>query len=416
MAEPIRVLHVLGRLNMGGAESRIMDLYRHMDREQVQFDFLVHYRLTDEDRRSGAGTDTDTLLRLRPAEDFDEEACALGARIYVLPRFTGTNLHEYQKACRAFFAGHHGWAAIEGHMTSMASVYLPIAKEAGVPVTIAHARSAGVDAGIRGIATRIFRRSLPERCDIMMSCSRPASVSVFGEKVADSGKIMMVPNALDLSAFHYDAALRRQMRTEYGIPEDAFVIGHVGRFDAVKNQAFLARVGSALRQPGKDDSSAAGAAAPEGKTVPLRFLFVGEGRLRDDVLDAFAGAGLADQVIFAGLQPRERTAALYQAFDLFTLPSLYEGLPGTVIEAQSAGLPCVIADTITEEVALTDLVTRLPLADPAAWARIITARMQTGTDRQEQSEQALRILTDAGYEIKSAAARMQTFYTSLANR
>ena len=165
--QPIRVLHVFGKLNRGGAESRVMDLYHHMDRSKVQFDFLVHYKAGNEGKRSGK-----SLEELRPPEDLDEEVRALGGRIYVLPRFTGTNLWEYRKACREFFAAHHDFAAVEGHMTSMASVYLPIAKAAGVPVTIAHARSAGVDAGIRGLATRFFRKSLPKKCDLMMSCSK----------------------------------------------------------------------------------------------------------------------------------------------------------------------------------------------------------------------------------------------------
>ena len=421
--KPVRVLHVFGRLNMGGAETRVMDLYRHMDREKVQFDFLVHYRRTDEDRAAGVGTDSDALLAARPKEDFDEEARSLGAHIYVLPRFTGTNLSEYKKAAHAFFVMHHDWAVIEGHMTSMASVYLPIAKEeaakaagssgkdggaegapdAVVPVTIAHARSAGVDAGIRGLATRMFRRSLPRRCDIMMSCSGPAAVSVFGEKAAKSGKVMMIPNALDLDAFRFDPSLRRSMREAYGISEDTLVIGHVGRFDAVKNQAFLAKVG-------------AGLAASRGQSAcaAFLFLFIGKGDLQPQVRDEFEKEGLGGNVVFAGQQAREQTAALYQAFDVFVLPSLYEGLPGTVIEAQAAGLPCVIADTITQEVAATDLVQRISLEDTEGWTRSIAKHVPGETDRAFASSDARRKLAEAGYEVRSAAGRMQGIYLELA--
>ena len=457
---------------MGGAETRIMDLYRHIDREKVQFDFLVHYRRSDAQKADGVGTDTDALYQARPQEDFDEEALSLGARIYVLPRFTGTNLSEYKKACHTLFAQHHEWAVIEGHMTSMASVYLPIAKEeaakaAGaaedavrIPVTIAHARSAGVDAGLRGAATRIFRRSLPRKCDIMMSCSGPASVSVFGEKAARSGKVRIVPNALDLDAFRYDADAREKARAEYGISGDTLVIGHVGRFDPVKNQAFLAKVGAELKKICRHK---------------FLFLFVGAGDLQASVREAFEGEGLGDKdwddkadalspipdiaagaasrdpigetclppiadakgldfssgcvphtrqhavyVRFTGLLPREKTAEVYQAFDVFALPSLYEGLPGTVIEAQAAGLPCVIADTITEEVAVTGLVQRLPLNDPATWARAIAEaaeipeRQPDAAGRARISADALERLAGAGYEIRSAARKMQEMYLELA--
>ena len=192
--EPIRVLHVLGKLNMGGAESRIMDLYRHIDRDKIQFDFLVHYGVSKA--ACGGDDSTENLLRLRPKEFFDDEITALGGRIYVLPRFDGRNLLRYRKAAGAFFAGHHEFAAVEGHMTSMASVYLPLAKAAGVPLTIAHARSAGVDPGLRGLATRWLRRPLPKRCDCMLACSRPAGISVFGEKACREGRVQFMPNAV----------------------------------------------------------------------------------------------------------------------------------------------------------------------------------------------------------------------------
>ncbi|MDE7282698.1 MAG: glycosyltransferase, partial [Lachnospiraceae bacterium] len=117
MEEPIRILHVLGGLSLGGAESRIMDLYRNMDRQKIQFDFLVH--------SSGE-------------EHFDEEIEALGGRIYRVPRFKVYNLFSYKKAIKSFFTVHHEYTAVHGHMTSTAGIYLPVAKKAGVPVTVAH--------------------------------------------------------------------------------------------------------------------------------------------------------------------------------------------------------------------------------------------------------------------------------------
>lgn len=399
---PIRILHVFGKLNRGGAESRVMDLYRHMDRTKVQFDFLVHFRDSCED--------PDTLAARRPKEDLDDEVLAMGGRIYVLPRFTGTNLGQYKRACRRFFAAHHDFTAVEGHMTSTASIYLPIAKDAGVPVVMAHARSAGVDAGLRGIATRWLRRSLPGKCDRMLSCSQEASVSVYGRRAFEEGKIMLVPNALELAPFFFDEEKRRRVRAGYGIPDNAVVIGHVGRLDAVKNHSYLAGVGREL----------AG--------CEVRFLFAGKGALKEQIQKAFEEAGLGEKVIWTGQLSREETAAVYQAFDVFAFPSLYEGMPGTVIEAQAAGLPCVIADTITEEAVLSNLVIRLPIGDgdKALWAKEIKRRTASTDEekglvlagdaagRREASARAGVLLDAAGYDVETAAVKMQKFYIELA--
>ncbi len=129
MKEPIRVLQVLGGTNLGGAESRVMDSYRHMDRDKIQFDFCVH----TEERGF-----------------FDEEIERLGGHVYRVPRFRVLNWVSYRKVRKDFFREHPGYRAVHGHMTSTASIYLPIAKKEGVPLTIAHARSAGVDPGMKG--------------------------------------------------------------------------------------------------------------------------------------------------------------------------------------------------------------------------------------------------------------------------
>ena len=133
MEKPVRVLHVLGKTDLGGAESRIMDLYRHIDRARVQFDFLVH---TEEEGY------------------FDQEIYELGGRIFRVPRFRLYNYFSYRKAVKDLFRLNHDFQVVQGHMTSTAAVYLPIAKKAGVPVTVAHARSAGVDKGMKGTITK----------------------------------------------------------------------------------------------------------------------------------------------------------------------------------------------------------------------------------------------------------------------
>ena len=207
METPIRILHVLGGTNLGGAESRTMDLYRHMDKSMVQFDFLVH---TDKEGY------------------FDKEIEELGGHIYRVSRFRVYNYFSYVRQWKRFFKVHHEYRAVQGHMTSTAAIYLPIAKKAGISVTIAHARSAGVDRGIKGALTRYLRRNLPEKTDFMFTCSRLAGISVFGKKAVEEGKTVFLPNAIDCGNFAYNPEMRKKIREELGIA-DQYVIGHVGR-------------------------------------------------------------------------------------------------------------------------------------------------------------------------------------------
>ena len=216
--KPVRVLHVLGTTNLGGAESRIMELYRCIDRSQVQFDFLIH---TKEDGH------------------YSEEIRSLGGHIYSLPRFKFFNIAEYRKAIRTFFKEHKEFTVIQGHMTSTAAIYLPIAKQEyarqSLPlITAAHARSAGVDKGLKGIATRILRIPLKNRADYLFTCSKEAGIAVYGTKAVRDGRVWTIPNAIDAERFHFQQNVRDEIRTELGI-QDKFVIGHVGRFGFMKN-------------------------------------------------------------------------------------------------------------------------------------------------------------------------------------
>ena len=159
MDKPIHVLHVLGGVGLGGAESRIMDLYRQMNREEIQFDFLVHdFTVRNGFREARRDESTEkqrgkTDERVRKPQFYDEEIQAMGGHIYVLPKFKGYNYLAYRRAVRDFFAAHREFRVVQGHMTSTAGIYLPIAKKAGVPVVAAHARNAGVVKGLKGLAT-----------------------------------------------------------------------------------------------------------------------------------------------------------------------------------------------------------------------------------------------------------------------
>lgn len=376
MGEPVRVLHVLGGLSLGGAESRVMDLYRCMDRDKVQFDFLIHRR--------------DIGSAAYQKHFYEEEVEALGGRVYALPKFMVYNYVSYRRAVRDFFQSHHEFAVVQGHMTSTASIYLPQAKKAGVPVVCAHARSAGVDKGIKGIVTKLLRLPLLKKADYCLACSKEAGEAVFGPKWAGSPKARLVPNAIDAQRFQYNTTLREKVRTELSLG-DSFVIGHVGRFHYAKNHEFLMAIFGRLHQN----------LDKKGKTCKL--LLLGEGDGMAAAKAQAAALGVEKDVLFLG--NRKDVEAYYQAFDLFLFPSRFEGLPGTVVEAQAAGLRCIISDRITTEVGISELVSFHSLEDgDQQWAEEVERSLSY--ERKDGCEAVKK----AGFDVREQARRLERFY------
>ena len=386
MGEAVRVLHVLGNTNLGGAESRIMDLYRHTDRNRVQFDFLVH---------SGE-------------EGFyEKEIRELGGRIFRVPRFRIYNYFSYRKALKEFFQKHHEFALVQGHMTSTAAIYLPIAKKAGVKKTAAHARSAGVDKGLKGTMTRFLRRNLADKADYLFTCSELAGISVYGEKAVREGKTIFIPNAIDCAGFTFDPEKRKKMREELGLT-DALIIGHVGRFHYAKNHEYLLRVFAELCRM---SAGAGGSTAETGADQKYHLILLGEGPLMEDTRKLAEELGVVDRVHFLG--NHKNIADYYQAMDYFVYPSRYEGMPGTIVEAQASGLPCLMSDTICREVIATELVETMSIEkEPKVWAEGLQRRIDALVSKQENREKYAAKMAAAGFDVQAQAERMMRFYES----
>ena len=364
MSEPIRVLHVFGGLALGGAESRVMDLYRSIDREKVQFDFLVHSA---------------------SEQHFDKEIYSLGGRIYRVPKFKVYNWFGYKRALKQFFSEHKEFRAVHGHMTSTAAIYLPIAKKAGVPITIAHSRSAGVQSGLKGFVTKMLRGSLKYKTDYCLACSKEAGEAVYGKKWSDAGKVEVIPNAIAAEKYIYNESVRKEMRETLDV-SDKFVIGHVGSFREPKNHTFLIQIFAKIYEKRKD----------------AVLLLLGDGVLRPQIEEQVALAGLSEAVRFMGNQS---VAPYYQAMDVLVFPSLYEGLPGTVIEAQTAGLFCVVSDRVTREVEVTELAQFLSLDLSAdEWADFVL--IHADYERHSRYEE----VAAAGFDIKTQEKRYFEIY------
>lgn len=377
MPKAVRILHVLGGTGLGGAESRIMDLYRQMNREEIQFDFLVHSSAVKH-----AGDDPSA----RKPQFYDEEIRNMGGHIYVLPKFKVYNYFAYRKAVRVFFKTHHEYHVVHGHMTSTASIYLPIAKRAGVPVTVAHSRSAGVGKGLKAIATKILRRNLYRKCDYCFACSKAAGIDAFGAVWVNKGNVRIIHNAIDVGRFTYQPKVRNEMRKKLHI-EDKLVIGHVGRFFHAKNHPYLIDVFAALYVLRND----------------AVLILVGDGEDKEKIQQKCKELGIEEHVLFVGNQGHPEN--YYQAFDFFLLPSHYEGLPGVLVEAQAAGLKCIVSDKVTTEAKVTDLVTYMSIEQPAEiWAREILLQETYG--RRDTYQEIVR----NGFDVKTQAKMYSSFY------
>lgn len=373
MGQPVRILHILGNTQLGGAESRIMDLYRHMDRSVVQFDFVVH------SKEEGY---------------FNEEIRKLGGRIFRVPRFRVLNYFSYCRAWKKLLQEHRDadgrseFHMIQGHMTSTAAIYLPIARKCGIETTIAHARSAGVDKGLKGILTRFLRRNLSKKADYLFTCSELAGISVFGKKAVEQGRTRFLPNAIDCQKFAPDPLVREKIRRELGI-EKCYVIGHVGRFHYAKNHEYLLHVFAELVKR---------------KTRDYVLLLLGEGSGMEDIRILSRELGIGDKVYFLG--NKSNVNDYYQAMDYFVYPSRFEGMPGTIVEAQTAGLRCLMSDTICKEVIATELVTTRSIReDPGLWADEIEQHLQY------QRSSRVDEMKELGFDVHGQAVLMTDFYT-----
>lgn len=375
MEEPIRVLQIVGRMDRGGIENFVMNIYRNIDREKVQFDFLCHYG------REAA---------------FNDEIRAMGGRIYEMPAIRDEThvyywkLFEYIKALEKFFKEHKEYKIIHGQMTNTASIYMPIAKKHGVTTRIAHSHNSHGKVGMLGVVTDILKKPVFKYATDLFACSEAAAKYFYPESYITAGKVKIVPNAVDAGKFRFNPEKRKQMRIEFGVA-DKLVIGCVGRFRTEKNQAFLLGV---LQEALKTEPNAV-------------LLFAGDGPLEDDVKQKAAEMRIADKCVFLGM--RSDIPDVMQAMDVLAMPSLFEGLPVTGIEAQAGGLSVIASTGIPDEMNAIDMVEFIGLEDgEKVWAeKLVETAKQPKVDTIEK-------IKKARYDIHTLAPWLQEFYLSRA--
>lgn len=372
--EPIHVLVLDTVMDRGGAEAMIMNYMRNIDRDVIQFDFL-----TNRDYRAA----------------YEDEIESLGGKIYhmcpMYPKYFG----QYKREVREFLKHHPEYRIIHSNLEERSYFALKEAKKLGVPVRISHSHNRPLGVNLKLIVRYYFRFMLKYYNTHMFACGVEAGDWLYGKKNRD--KVIVMKNAIDALQYRYNAQVQNAMRKELGI-EGKKVIGHVGRFFSQKNHTFLIDIFKAVHDKDSD-------------TV---LLLVGGGEADDSLKNQIKAKvkelGLEEAVLFLGV--REDVDRVVQAFDLFLLPSLFEGLPVTMVEAQAAGLPCVISDKVPIQCDITGNVQVVALDDaPEKWADKICDILENFEKRDTYEK-----IVEAGFDIKENAKWLKEFYVEALER
>ncbi len=359
-----RVLCILSSMNAGGAETFLMKIYRALDKSRYQMDFCIN---------------------VKEKCFYEDEITALGGKIFRIPS-KSENLKEFKKQLAALVKDQKYKYVLRITSSAMGFMDLKIAKKAGAVVCIARSSNASDGGGFKANVAHCAGRALyGQYVDVKIAPSDLAAIYTFGKRAYENGTVKILHNAIDTDLFRYEKEKRKRIWDELGISEKALVVGHIGRFSKQKNHGYLIDIFAELKKQ-KEDAV---------------LLLVGTGELQDDVRRKVHECRLDKDVIFAGV--RSDIPALLSAMDVFVFPSLYEGMPNTVIEAQATGLPCLIADTITREADITGLVEYLPITENVnLWAGKILGAACVRFSQKEAFQQQ-------HYDIRSTVADFTNF-------
>lgn len=366
--KPIRILQIVTKMDAAGIETFLMNVYRKIDRTKLQFDFLTH--------RSEKGF-------------FDDEIRELGGKIYNVPPINPLKHKNYLKALNVFFATHKEYKIVHSHINTFSLYPLREALKADVPIRVAHSHIADVPFDLK-TPFRIYTKSkLSKYSTHNFACSAMAGKWLYGEDAILKNNFKVINNSIDTAKYSYNKEVRKKLRNELGIEEE-FVIGHIGRFNKQKNHEFLIKIFKAVHE----------------KHPTAVLMLVGDGHLRGKFEKQVKDLNLHKNVIFTGVRPDVNE--LLQVMDVFVFPSFFEGLGIVAVEAQAAGLPCLLSETIPEEAHVTNLAEVLSLKDPIQMWR---DKILEHTSRQDRVVTEKQIRAN-GYDISETSNWLENFYLS----
>lgn len=365
MSEPKRIAQIVGKWVGGGVEAVIMNYYRNIDKSKIQFDFLC-----DEDSTN------------IPYEEIE----SLGGRVILIPPYQKP--FKYHKELKRILK-ENKYEIVHSHISTMSLFSLFAAKCAGVKVRVAHSHSTTNKAEWKkNLMKQVLKHFSKVFATHYMCCSELAGRWLFGNRTYDKRKVYLLNNAIDLDKFKYNEDIKKSKREELGIDQDALVIGHIGRFVQQKNHTFLIDIFNEITKLND-------------KAV---LLLAGQGPLMDETKEKVDSLGITDKVKFLG--QRSDANELYQAFDVFLLPSLYEGLPVVGVEAQAAGLLCFLSSDMTKETKVLESTTIMTLQDsPEEWGKAIVDKVST-FERKDIKEE----ISANNFNIKVEASKLENYY------
>lgn len=365
---PIRIAQIIGKWLGGGVESVVMNYYRHIDRSKIQFDFIC-----DEDSTN------------IPYDEIN----SLGGKVILIPPYQ--KVIKYHNELKKVLKDGN-YKIVHSHINTLSVFSLWAAKSAGVPVRIAHSHSTtNKKEKKKNLMKQVLKHFSKVFATDYMCCSELAGRWLFGDKEYDRGNVYLLNNAIDLDKFKYDENIRKEKRKELNISDDTLVIGHVGRFVEQKNHRFLIDIFNEVHKERENSI----------------LLLAGQGPLVDEIHEKVNELGLNESVKFLG--QRKDIDKLYQAFDVFLLPSLYEGLPVVGVEAQATGLLCILSDDMTKETKVLDSTIFMSLSNiDKAWANRINKEYEKFVRKNSNKE-----ISENGFNIKQEVNKLAELYINL---
>lgn len=368
--KPKRVLHVVSRMQRGGAETMIMNLYRNVDRSKVQFDFIVHSDIVG---------------------DYDEEIRNLGGRIIKCNSLGTVGPIKYIRELSRAIKENGPFHVVHAHTDFQTGFVAKAAKNAGIEKRICHSHNTQWKANpniVHKMMLSIFKILIDLYATDYCACGKDAAKFLFNKNKIDSGKVSLMTNGIDVEKFNIEAS--KSTREKLGIDEDTIVIGNIARFYEQKNHKFIVELAEYMKL----------------KNIKVTILLIGEGPLLDDIKNKVKERKLQQYIKFLGV--REDIPELMNSFDVFILPSLYEGLPVVLIEAQASGTLCVVSDTITNEVDFGLNIIKYCCLDTHKdnWTKAI---LENNSEIPNFNYRH-KILKENGYDVKENVNKVMSLY------
>lgn len=367
MDKPIRILQITGGMDMGGIENFIMNIYRNIDRTKVQFDFLIHQE---------------------KKQIFEDEILSLGGKIYRISSFGKVGHFGYLKALHKFFIEHLEYKIVHSHYNAVSGIILKEAKKCKVKKTISHSHIAYPKYRFFEKIYKNYSKSfIKKNADIKFACSKLAGEWLYKK----NSNFKVINNGIEPLKYKYNLDKRIEKRKELVLDKRDIVVGHVGRLDKQKNHKFLIEIFSELVKINNN----------------YKLILIGTGELEKEIKEQIKNLNLEDNVRLLGV--RKDVNKLLQAFDIFLFPSLYEGLPVTLVEAQGAGLKCFISDSVTKEIDLECGLTEFISLEksPKEWAEIVDK------NREYERKDTVEALRSHGYDMTQNAKELENLYIKL---